>query len=136
MEIDIPGVELDKGMSSDTAVGDDFEPEIGSEDDKNLHSFLYDDKMSDCSLDLASDSELESSSTTYGPFQVTQQCTVDYIEYLSALPTYWPVPRDKCAYLIDLSDPKYDIKNKNGGLYPPPLIPVGVHWSPVDSGQT
>jgi len=129
MEIDIPGVELDKGMSSDTAVGDDFEPEIDSEDDEDPHSFLYDDKMSDCSSDLASDSELESSSTTWlddgissmvkhGPFQVTRQCTVDYIEYLSALPTYWPVPRDKRAYLIDLSDTKYDVKDKNGKLLP------------------
>ena len=85
--------------------------------------------MSDYSSHLDSDSELEASSgsTTWldkdissmvkcGPFQVTQQCTVDYIEYLSALPTYWPVPQDKWAYLIDLSDPKYNIKNKNGKL--------------------
>ena len=54
----------------------------------------------------------------HSPFQVTWQCTVDYIEYLSALPTYWPVPRDKQAYLIDLSDPKYNIKNKNSTLLP------------------
>jgi hypothetical protein len=54
----------------------------------------------------------------HGPFQVTRQCTVDYIKYLSALPTYWPVPRDNRAYLIDLSDPKYNIKDKNGKLLP------------------
>jgi hypothetical protein len=93
MEIDIPGpeVEIDKGMSSDTAVGDNFELEMDSEDDKDPHSFLHNEKMSDCSSDLDSDSELESSSTTWldedissmvkhGPFQVTRQCTVDYIE--------------------------------------------------------
>jgi hypothetical protein len=129
IEIDIPEVELDKGMSSDTAVGDDFEPEMDSEDDKDPHSFLNDEKMSDCFSDLDSDSELEPSSTTWldddissmvkcSLFQVTRQCTVDYIEYLSALPTYWPVPRDKWAYLIDLSDPKYDIKDKHGKLLP------------------
>jgi hypothetical protein len=124
MEIDIPEMELDKGMSSDTAVGDDFGLEMDSEDDEEL-----DAKMSDYSSHSDSDSESESSSTTWldegisstverGPFQVTRQCTVDYIEYLSALPTYWPVPRDNRAYLIDLSDPKYDIKDKNGKLLP------------------
>jgi len=129
MEIDIPEMELDKGMSSDTAVGDVFELEMDSEDDEDPRSFLLDEKMSDCSSHLDSDSESESSSTTRldedissmvkcGPFQVTRQCTVDYIEYLSALPTYWPVPRDKRAYLIDLSDPKYNIKDKNGKLLP------------------
>ena len=104
MEIDIPEIEIDKGMSSDIAVGDDFGWETDTEDNKDPHSFLLDKKMSDYSLHLDSDSELEASSgsTTWlnkdissmvkhGPFQVTQQCTVDYIEYLSALPIYWPV---------------------------------------------
>ena len=129
MEIDIPEVEFDKGMSSDTAVGDDFDLEMDSEDDEDPNLVLHDETMSDSASDLDSDSELKASSTTWldkdissmvkrGPFQVTRQCTVDVIEYLSALPTYWPVPRDNRAYLIDLSDPKYDIKDKNGKLLP------------------
>ena len=129
MEIDIPEIEIDKGMSSDTTVGDDFGQETDTKNNKDPHSFLLDEKMSDYSSHLDSDSELEASSgsTTWldkdissmvkcSPFQVTRQCTVDYIEYLSALPTYWPVPQDKWAYLIDLSDPKYNIKDKNGKL--------------------
>ena len=140
MEIDIE-MELDKGTSSDTAVGDDFGLEIDSEDDEDPHSFLLDAKMSD----YDSDSDLESSSTTWldedisstvkrGPFQVTRQCTVDYIEYLSALPTYWPVPRNKRAYLIDLSDSKYNIKDKNDKLLPvDALIKNSVRISLISS---
>jgi hypothetical protein len=60
MEIDIPEIELDKGMSSDTAVGDDSGLEMDSEDDEDPHSFLLEEKMSDYSSHSDSDLELES----------------------------------------------------------------------------
>ena len=41
MEIDIPEMELDKGMSSDTAVGDVFELEMDSEDDERRGPTLF-----------------------------------------------------------------------------------------------
>ena len=62
MEIDIPEIEIDKGMSSDTTVGDDFGWETDTEDNKNPHSSQLDEKMSDYSSHSDSDSELEASS--------------------------------------------------------------------------
>jgi len=42
---------------------------------------------------------------------------VDAVEYISDLPSYWPVPRNtKRAYVVDLSDPKYNVYDKNGRL--------------------
>lgn len=56
------------------------------------------------------------STLEYGKTQITRQCTVDAVEYVSGLPSYWPIPRDKRAYIINLSDPKFEIKDDNGKL--------------------
>ncbi|KAF8150839.1 hypothetical protein B0H34DRAFT_801758 [Crassisporium funariophilum] len=122
----------DKGMSSDTVVGD-LDIEMDSDDDEDLHSH-HDQKMSDRSTDLGSDSDdsgcdeftssnwLEdciSSQVKQGPILITRQCTVEALEVLectSDLPSYWPVPREKRGYLVDLSDPKWNILDKNGKL--------------------
>ncbi len=40
--------------------------------------------------------------------QVNRQLRVDAVEYLDALPSYWPIPRDRRAYILDLNDEKHD----------------------------
>ena len=38
------------------------------------------------------------------------------VEYLSDLPCYWLVPRDKHARVVDLSHPKFKTYGKKGKL--------------------
>ena len=52
------------------------------------------------------------------PCKVTRQRSVDRVEYLNDIPSYWPIPEDFVAYVLDLSDPKFKIKNKDGELLP------------------
>ncbi|KAF8961308.1 hypothetical protein BDZ97DRAFT_1760046 [Flammula alnicola] len=55
--------------------------------------------------------------------QLHRRLTVDSVEYVKGLPSYWPIPRDKCAYLVDFSDSKYEIYDEEGKLLPvDPLI--------------
>ena len=44
--------------------------------------------------------------------------TVAWVEYLDDLPSYWPIPEVNVVYILDLSDPKSDIKDKDGKLLP------------------
>jgi hypothetical protein len=56
------------------------------------------------------------STVEYDKTQITCQCTVDAVEYVSGLPSYWPIPQDRRAYMLDLSNPKFKIKDKTGKL--------------------
>lgn len=118
----------DKGMSSDTMV-EDLDLEMVSDDDNADPHLYYDQEKSGSSLDIGSDSDESdidhptpsnwlddhiSSTVKQGPILITRQCTVEVLEYLSDLPSYWPVPREKRAYLVNLSDPKWNILDKNG----------------------
>lgn len=52
-----------------------------------------------------------------GNFRITQKVKVERIEYLSALPSIFPVFRMPTAIVIDLSDPKFEIVDpKTGNL--------------------
>ncbi|KAJ7805829.1 hypothetical protein B0H14DRAFT_3770242 [Mycena olivaceomarginata] len=52
-----------------------------------------------------------------GNFSITQKVKVERIEYLSALPSIFPVFRMPTAIVIDLSDPKFEIVDpKTGNL--------------------
>lgn len=123
----------DNGMSSDTLVQvGHFDIEMDSDDDdEELHQFHDDREKSDLgSSESDSDSDFDynrpassnwlddniSSTVNQGPIKITRQCTVDAVEYLSDLPSYWPVPRNKRAYVVDLSDPKFNVYDKNGKL--------------------
>ena len=44
------------------------------------------------------------------------QLLVERIEYVTGLPSYWPIPQVKTAYIVDLSDPQYNIYDGNGKL--------------------
>jgi hypothetical protein len=117
----------DKGMSSDTMVGD-FDIEMDSDDDEDPHLFHDQEKSNSSASDSDDDSDFDqpissnwlddsiSSTVKQGPIKITRQCKVDAVEYLSDLPSYWPVPRNKRAYVVDLSDPKFNVYDKNGKL--------------------
>ncbi|KAF8908580.1 hypothetical protein CPB84DRAFT_1744207 [Gymnopilus junonius] len=125
----------DKGMSSDMLV-DSFDVKMDSDSDSDMDDLdPYADHRMSCSSSgsdsSGSDSDSDSdfapskwldkevtSTVEVGLFKITREVTVDCIEYLSALPSYWPVPRDNHAYLIDLSSPKFDLKDKHGKLLP------------------
>ena len=96
----------DKGMSSDTMVGD-FDAEMDSDDELHLfHNQEKSDRLTDIDS-IASDSNDDpdcdeassnwlddtiSSTVKQGPIKITRQCKVDAVEYISDLPSYWPVP--------------------------------------------
>lgn len=64
--------------------------------------------------------------------QITSNVEVDKLEYLSELPSMYPIPRDRTAYLVDLRDPKFMIYDTKGKLYTPDaLMKDKVHHSVV-----
>ncbi|KAF8156698.1 hypothetical protein B0H34DRAFT_798097 [Crassisporium funariophilum] len=116
VELELPQADMDAGMSSDTAVNkwdlSDHDSDFGG-----IHSSNYamskassDESMSDCK---GQPSEMD---TVWLDSDVNRQLRIEAAEYLTALPSYWPIPRDKCAYFIDLSDPKYKIQDDEGDL--------------------
>ncbi|KAG6818252.1 hypothetical protein H0H93_006537 [Arthromyces matolae] len=40
--------------------------------------------------------------------KLNRQLEVEQVEYVLGLPSYWPIPRVKTAYIVDLVDSKYD----------------------------
>lgn len=131
----IPSKVDDGGASSDTVVGDLGSSDIEDSDtemhERDPHSFLNDyeaslgsdsdtgpdsdDEQEGAFPSIWLDSDIESTVKT-GHFQLTRQRHVDILEFLTDLPSYWPIPRDRRAYIIDLSDPKYNITDKHGKL--------------------
>ena len=123
----LPGVRDGDGMSSDTVVGDpDFSnfDSGGDEDGPRPESEV---DFSDSHIDPMSDIETEetlwldvglTSRVSNKLCKVTRQKSVERVEYLEDIPSYWPIPEVYVAYVLDLSDPKFDIKNKDGDLIP------------------
>ncbi len=56
------------------------------------------------------------------PTKITRELSVLRVEYLSALPSYWPVPREATAFVVDLHDPRYDLYDKNGQRLSPDAL--------------
>ena len=115
----------DKEISSDTLVQvGDFDIEMDSDDnDKGPHLFhdhqeksdlgssSDSDSVSDCD-EPASSNWLDNNillTVKQGPIKIMRQCTVDAMEYISELPSYWPMPKNKRAYIVDLSNPKFNV---------------------------
>ena len=117
------------GMSNDTAVGDPdyyFDSE-GDHHDDGLAEVNCSDSDIDPMSDIDSEVELPQtlwlddgliSRVSNKPCKVTRQRSVERVEYLNDLPSYWPIPEVLVAYVLDLSDPKFDIRNKDGDLLP------------------
>ncbi|KAF8313350.1 hypothetical protein F5887DRAFT_1090268 [Amanita rubescens] len=106
------------GTPSDTTL-------VGDTGDFSEHESGSDEYIPN-SQDMASDDETELPSDTVWldqdvtsrvsdkPRRLNRQLLVDRVEYVTGLPSYWPVPRVKTAYIIDLRDPKYNIYEGNG----------------------
>ncbi|KAF7371564.1 hypothetical protein MVEN_00011700 [Mycena venus] len=58
-------------------------------------------------------------------FTSDARTSVEQIEYLSELPTLWPVPRVRTAFVLDLSDPKFNILDENGSFIPVDVLVSG-----------
>jgi len=123
--------EANKGMSSSTLFnsgatssfhdtddsGSDSDSEMTSDIDKiNSDYGFSDDEAGASILHTVWLDPTVSSTIKFGKFVITRQYTATALETVTGLPSYWPVPRDKRAYLLDLLDSKYDIYNKNGKL--------------------
>jgi len=51
-----------------------------------------------------------------GTFQVTKEVRVDRVEYLTDIPSVWPIPKLQSAFILDLrDDEKYLMHKKTGG---------------------
>ncbi|KAF8175111.1 hypothetical protein BJ912DRAFT_1075466 [Pholiota molesta] len=104
--IDFP-VRINDGMTSDTLIDLDSDSDVDFEGDPT--------ELEGVSPSVWLDKDV-SSTVKYGYVQITRERLVDCVEYVTGLPTHWPVPRDRRAFIIDLTDPKYDLKNKDGKL--------------------
>lgn len=113
----IPGCDSTCGTPSDVMLVDIGGSESESESDDYVPG----------SQDMASDNEVElrpsdtqwldpdvTSRISDKPRRLNRQLMVDRIEYVTGLPSYWPVPRVKTAYIVDLSDPKYLAYDNDG----------------------
>ncbi|KAJ6542112.1 hypothetical protein B0H10DRAFT_1970741 [Mycena sp. CBHHK59/15] len=50
-------------------------------------------------------------------FRVTKDVTVQRVEYLSEIPSIWPIPETPTAFVVNLQDPKFEITDNAGNLY-------------------
>ena len=114
----------DTGMSSDTLVGNVMDEDDSDDEgsDIDMSEYSVDEGISEASYSELSetvwlDSDI-ASRVSDTPRRLNRQLLVDRVEYLHDIPTYWPVPRVKAAYILDLSDPKFDIEDPNGKLLP------------------
>jgi hypothetical protein len=49
-----------------------------------------------------------------GPARINRQGKVERVEYLDQIPSFFPVPRKKTAYILDLRDEKFDYVDADG----------------------
>ncbi|KAJ6543436.1 hypothetical protein DFH09DRAFT_1282498 [Mycena vulgaris] len=109
------------GFPNDSSNGD-LSPESGCSD--------LDDLISDGlkkSKTIRLDPHVSSMVREVTAFSFTSDARtrVEQIEYLSELPTLWPVPRVRTAFVLDLSDPKFKIPDENGSLIPVDVLVSG-----------
>ena len=57
-----------------------------------------------------------------GKVRITSSVTVDQIEYLTVIPSLWPIPRISTAFVLDLCDSKFLIFDKKGKLLTPDAL--------------
>ncbi|KAJ7709264.1 hypothetical protein B0H16DRAFT_1822046 [Mycena metata] len=62
---------------------------------------------------------------------ITQEVTVQRIEYVTEIASLYPVPEVSTAFVIDLQDPKYEITNKHGNLYTVDALIKNKEWPPI-----
>ncbi|KAJ6608663.1 hypothetical protein B0H10DRAFT_1955216 [Mycena sp. CBHHK59/15] len=50
-----------------------------------------------------------------GNFQITRKVRAKWIEYLSDLPSIWPIPHIPTVFIVSFDDPKFDITDSKAG---------------------
>ncbi|KAJ6503975.1 hypothetical protein C8R45DRAFT_575169 [Mycena sanguinolenta] len=63
-----------------------------------------------------------SSRVSIGELQVTAELIVQRVEYLTDLPSLYPIPETPTAFVVDLQDPKFNIFKKGALCTPDALI--------------
>ena len=63
-----------------------------------------------------------SSRVSIGELQVTAEVIVQRVEYLTDLPSLYPIPETPTAFVVDLQDPKFNIFKKGALCTPDALI--------------
>ncbi|KAJ6605894.1 hypothetical protein B0H10DRAFT_1956977 [Mycena sp. CBHHK59/15] len=81
---------------------DDSEPETGAGLQKS-HTIWQDEQIS--------------SFVHIDQFRVTKDVTVQRVEYLSKIPSIWPIPETPTAFVVNMQDPKFEITDNAGNLY-------------------
>ncbi|KAG6822985.1 hypothetical protein H0H92_011827, partial [Tricholoma furcatifolium] len=116
-------IEQDWETSSHTVVGSAWSSDV----EEDREDEVIEDVSDSSDIDMSSEPDLERSSTvwldsdvesqvTRRPQRLNHQLMVDELETVTGLPLYWPVPRVKTAYLLDLSSDEHNIKDDNGNL--------------------
>jgi hypothetical protein len=57
-----------------------------------------------------------------GKTQIMTKLCIQCIEYLTEIPSVWPIPRVLTTFILDLHDPKYGIADTPGKLYQPDAL--------------
>ena len=117
---ELPTAEFDLGMSSDTAVASEHQSDDMGDESDGEEKITTSNYATSEEEDLSEDEvPIKKSGTVWLDHNVTskvklcsqqvnRQLRVDAVEYLDALPSYWPIPRNHRAYILDLSDEKHD----------------------------
>jgi len=58
-----------------------------------------------------------------GTFQVTKEVRVDRVEYLTDIPSVWPIPKLQSAFILDLQDDAKYLVHKKPGRVATPATP-------------
>jgi hypothetical protein len=67
--------------------------------------------------------------------KLTRQLEVERIEYLTEIPSIWPVPRAATAYVLDLRDSKFDVTEKGKVLTADALIKNKVRAALISQSE-
>ncbi|KDR65997.1 hypothetical protein GALMADRAFT_131200 [Galerina marginata CBS 339.88] len=97
-------------FAADAARGDwtNSPSEKGAEKEADVNIYAMADQPSDATVWLDSD---VTSTVSFRPRQLNRERSVDEVETVIGLPSYYPVPRTKRAYILDLSDNKYQLND-------------------------
>ncbi|KAF8986525.1 hypothetical protein BDQ17DRAFT_1548458 [Cyathus striatus] len=101
----------------------DLDSDCESSEDRHMdldatdNSQVYTDEYSSHSSE---DNDVKTIKLEYNegkPISITKQAKVEVVEYLRGIPTAWPVPECPTAYVLDLTDERYNLQDKVGQQY-------------------
>ncbi|KAF8988497.1 hypothetical protein BDQ17DRAFT_1434994 [Cyathus striatus] len=98
----------------DESDDEEYDSNKNPSSDENDASNIEDDSLSTIWLD----DDVKMVKIETGLKSITTRLKVQAVEYMKGVPTAWPIPHQMTAYVIDLSDNKYHLTDKNGQLLP------------------